>query len=71
MTGYAYGYDGHAFTVGHRVEIHPSTDLWMRGARFGTVKRLGPKYRHVSVKLDHWRKPVYLNQDYFRSAEAV
>ena len=31
------GYDGNAFTVGDRVEIHPGTDLWMMGARYGTV----------------------------------
>lgn len=31
------GYDGSTYTVGDRVEIHPGTDLWMMGARFGTV----------------------------------
>jgi hypothetical protein len=25
------------FAVGDRVELHPGTDMWMRGARFGTV----------------------------------
>lgn len=33
----AYGYDGNGYTIGDRVEIHPGTDLWMRGARFGVV----------------------------------
>ena len=33
----AIGYDGKTFTVGDRVEIHPGTDLWMMGARYGTV----------------------------------
>lgn len=31
------GYDGNGYTVGDRVEIHPGTDMWMRGARYGTV----------------------------------
>lgn len=31
------GYDGNVYSVGSRVEIHPGTDLWMRGARYGTV----------------------------------
>jgi hypothetical protein len=47
----AYGYDGLAITVGDRVELHPGTDLWMRGARFGEVVgiRLTPKDRLVVV----------------------
>lgn len=32
-----YGYDGNGYCVGDRVELHPGTDLWMRGAQFGTV----------------------------------
>ena len=34
------GYDGSTFTVGDRVELHPSTDTWMQGARFGTVAHI-------------------------------
>lgn len=29
------------FRTGDRVELHPATDLWMRGARYGTVIRVG------------------------------
>lgn len=36
------GYDGKAYTVGDRVEIHPGTDLWMMGARYGTVQSIVP-----------------------------
>lgn len=32
-----YGYDGNGYTIGDRVELHPATDLWMRGARYGVV----------------------------------
>ena len=31
------GYDGNGYTIGDRVEIHPGTDMWMKGARYGTV----------------------------------
>lgn len=48
-----YGYDGIGFTVGDRVEIHPGTDLWMRGARYGTVTRIVPtKNDRVRVEMD-------------------
>lgn len=47
------GFDGKRYSLGDRVEIHPSTDLWMRGARFGTVvgTSLTSKDR-VHVELD-------------------
>lgn len=47
------GYDGHNYSVGDRVELHPACDLWMRGARFGTV--VGSSLTsadRVRVKLD-------------------
>jgi len=31
------GFDGNGYCVGDRVQIHPATDLWMRGARYGVV----------------------------------
>lgn len=48
-----YGYDGNGYEIGDRVEIHPGTDLWMRGARYGEVvgSSLTPNDR-VHVKLD-------------------
>lgn len=39
------------FWPGMRVELHPATDYWMRGAKFGTVVSTGTKYVHV--KLDN------------------
>ena len=33
--------------VGQVVEIHPGTDTWMRGDRFGEVVKLGRKWVHV------------------------
>ena len=47
------GYDGHGYTIGDRVEIHPGTDLWMRGARFGTVVGMSATENdRVKVELD-------------------
>jgi hypothetical protein len=44
--------------IGKRVEIAPHYDLWMRGARFGTVKRVylgdsvNPRER-LAIRMDH------------------
>lgn len=37
------------FAKGMRVELHPATDLWMRGARFGTVDYVKAGYVYVSL----------------------
>lgn len=37
------------FTIGQRVQLAPHLDLWMRGARFGTVERIGTFYIYVRV----------------------
>jgi len=39
------------FRKGMRVQLHPGTDLWMRGDRYGTVTRI--MKRSVHVKTDH------------------
>jgi len=47
------GYDGNGYSVGDRVELHPGTDLWMRGARYGTVVGRSQTARdRVRVNLD-------------------
>jgi hypothetical protein len=38
--------------LGDRVQLHPATDAWMRGDRFGTVVSLHPKRKFVRVKMD-------------------
>ena len=62
-----YGFDGNGYTIGDRVEIHPGTDMWMRGARFGTVVRMSltPKDR-VHVKLDKISQTVAGTADTFQ-----
>lgn len=49
------------FTVGTRVQMHPATDLWMRGARYGDVVKVGRKY--LVVKLDALPKLVRVHPD--------
>ncbi len=54
---WAEGYDGNAYASGCRVEIHPGTDLWMRGVRFGTVACVRDTERdRVVVVMDNGRK---------------
>lgn len=40
------------FTIGQRVELHPATDRWMMGDRYGTIVKLDEKRTVVRVKLD-------------------
>jgi hypothetical protein len=35
------------FSIGDRVELHPATDAWMFGDRFGEVIKVGTKLVHV------------------------
>ena len=62
------GYDGIGYEVGDRVEIHPGTDLWMRGARYGTV--VGSRTTQadrVHVELDNLPGRTYSgSEDTFR-----
>lgn len=48
------GYDGNGYDVGDRVELHPASDFWMRGVRYGRVvgTRI-TKDDRVHVVLDH------------------
>ena len=66
-----YGYDGVSYALGDRVEIHPGTDYWMRGARYGTVVRvsLTPKDR-VHVQLDKVAGAIAGTADTFRLIES-
>ena len=72
MSATVRGYDGNGYTVGDRVELHPGTDLWMRGARFGVVVGLSvtPKDR-VKVKLDKLPRRTFAGSaDTFRGVQA-
>jgi hypothetical protein len=39
--------------LGKRIEIPVHYDMWMRGARFGQVTRIGKDGAFVYVKMDH------------------
>lgn len=39
--------------LGIRVEISPSHDLWMQGARFGTIRKIDTARGLATVKMDH------------------
>ena len=57
--------------IGKRVELHPATDAWVRGDRYGVIVGLGrfQKYAHLfaepqcpyRVKLDKSGKTVRLS----------
>lgn len=62
------GYDGNAYSVGDRVEIHPSTNLWISGARYGVVvgSSLTPR-DHVHVRMDKLpNRKFSAPEDFFR-----
>ena len=65
------GYDGNEYQVGDRVELHPATDLWMMGARYGEVVGSSlTRNDRVKVRLD--RRPNRLfsgSEDTFRRVD--
>lgn len=46
---HSYGESVSDFRIGDRIELHPATDQWMRGERFGEVIRIGRKYVRVRM----------------------
>ena len=44
--------------IGRRVEMHPCTDWWMQGDRFGTVTKIDVPNGILSVKLERSNKTV-------------
>lgn len=49
---------------GARVQLHPASDLWMRGARYGTIVQLSEF--SADVKLDNVAKPVSIERSLLR-----
>ena len=46
---------------GTRIEMHPATDQWMRGDRYGTVTKVGADHHgdpNIRVKLDVSKKSL-------------
>lgn len=46
-----------------RVELHPGTDAWMSGDRYGDIVSLGRKYAHV--RMDRSGKTRKVARDWF------
>ena len=64
-----YGYDGRAYGIGDRVELHPGTDLWMRGARYGLVVGTSlTENDRVKILLDHNCRRYSGSESTFRKA---
>lgn len=49
------------FRVGDAIEMHPATDAWMMGLRFGEVVKVGRT--KVSVRLDGYRRVVRVSPE--------
>lgn len=61
-----YGFEGLSattgkFRVGERVQLHPGTDRWMMGDRYGEVVKVTSQYVHV--KLDKSGKTLKFSED--------
>jgi hypothetical protein len=52
------GFDGSIIKLHSRVEMHPATNFWMRGARFGSVIRVNTLRDLARVKLDKVRTSI-------------
>lgn len=62
-----YDYKIGDFRKDMRVELHPATDLWMAGARYGTVISTGRT--RVTVKLDRLTRPRRIAPELLRPVQ--
>lgn len=44
------------FGIGDRVRLHPATDAWMQGDRYGRVARVGDTYLTLAMDSRRIRK---------------
>ena len=54
--------------ISWRVQLHPATDAWMQGDRFGTVTKIGGRYIHI--KMDKSGRTLALVRELFEFVEA-
>jgi hypothetical protein len=57
-----------SISVGSRVELHPGMDLWMRGARYGTITRVRSGMPCVRMDNSSVRKLVCVVPDRLKKA---
>lgn len=46
------------FRINDRIQLHPGTDAWMTGDRYGTVVKVGRKYLTVQMDRSGKRRKV-------------
>lgn len=63
LTDDPYNNVANDFVAGDRVELSPACDLWMRGAKFGTVRKIAKG--RIVVRMDN---PRVRNLQYFAPA---
>ena len=57
----------HKFHIGNRVQVHPATDAWMRGNKYGSVLSIGRKY--ITVLMDRDKRRLKFTRDLLLPAE--
>lgn len=58
------------FEIGQRVQMHPATDAWMRGLRFGTVVRIVRGKEKLAVLMDGRDYTLTVRADLLLSVES-
>lgn len=62
------------YLVGKRVQLHPATDRWMMGDRYGLIVAVKvntkddatfPEVDYAKIKLDKSNKTITFNQNYY------
>ena len=66
---FGFGSRPSEFIEGERVELHPGTDWYMRGARFGVVHKVGREWVHI--RLDSTAAVIMLRPSRIRSVVSV
>lgn len=53
-----------AHNVGHRAELHPCTDQWMMGDRYGVITKSSCKF--LTIKMDRSGRSYRVTTEYIR-----
>lgn len=51
------------FETGQRVQLHPATDAWMSGDRYGTVEGAGRGGKTLKIRMDRSGKVRQMRPD--------
>ena len=53
--------------LGRRVELHPATDAWMMGDRYGTIVKVNKS--NVSIKMDKSGRTLKVTENNYTEVE--